>query len=249
MIRLARPPELGRRFWARWAFIAGWCLVVSGFFAGPLQGQQPGPPAPTPAIPPVVATFDAAPASADGLPPSPPPATLERDDFARDSFSPSSLGDLSSMPAPLVPSVDPPSGQSDATPPVAPTAPDSGIDPRRYPLEASWTDGFRLDSPNQNFHLHFGGMVMIDSVWMIGPPSAFNSPGGAPSSVGNASATFLRRGILQADGDLFDQFDFAVQFDFANASADNDTDQPSSYSNLTTNPVPLNVWMQVRDVP
>src|SRR5262249_45676782 len=72
---------------------------------------------------------------------------------------------------------------------------------------------------------------------------------GGTSGTGNAQATQIRRAILQADGSIFDQFDYFIQFDFANASNDNSGLQPPSFGNLTSSPAPLNVWMQVRDVP
>jgi phosphate-selective porin OprO/OprP len=77
----------------------------------------------------------------------------------------------------------------------------------------------------------------------------FAIPGGGMNGVGNSAATFLRRAILQADGSIFDQFDYIIQFDFANASNDNDGIQPPSFSNLTSSPAPQNIWMQVREVP
>jgi phosphate-selective porin OprO and OprP len=122
-------------------------------------------------------------------------------------------------------------------------------DSRSFPLNASWADGLQLESANQQFHLHFGGVGQIDSVWYIGPASAFNNAGGGSSTVQNASATLLRRAILQADGDLFGQFDYSIQFDFANASNDNDGEQAPTFGNLTSSPTPLNVWLQIRDVP
>jgi phosphate-selective porin OprO and OprP len=159
---------------------------------------------------------------------------------------------------------EPPTQQPNATQPgtaPAPTgtseysiesqivAPSPSTDVFHFPLEASWADGLQIDSPTKQFHFHFGGVGQIDSVWFIGPASAFNAPGGAVSTVGNSSATLLRRAILQADGDLFEQFDYSIQFDFANASNDTDNEQPPSFSNLTTSPAPMNVWIQIRDVP
>jgi phosphate-selective porin OprO/OprP len=120
---------------------------------------------------------------------------------------------------------------------------------RRFPLEASCADGFQVDSADKQFHFHFGGTGQIDSVWFIGPAGAFNAPGGAPSPVGNSSATLLRRAILQANGDLFGQFDYSIQFDFANASNDGDSDEPPSFSTFSTSPAAMNVWIQIRDVP
>jgi phosphate-selective porin OprO/OprP len=116
-------------------------------------------------------------------------------------------------------------------------------------LEASWDYGFHLESESKQFSFHVGGIGMIDSVFPIGPQSVFAAHGGGTSGVGNDQATQIRRAILQADGTIFEQFDFSIEFDFANASNDNSGLQPVSFGNLTSSPAPLNVWMQIRDVP
>jgi phosphate-selective porin OprO/OprP len=104
-------------------------------------------------------------------------------------------------------------------------------------------------SPDDRFHLHVGGAGQVDAVWLIGPNSLFDSPGDGTSGAGNVSTILLRRAVLQADGDIFGQFDYMVQFDFANTSNENSGLQSPSFSNLTSSPAPLNVWMQIRDVP
>jgi len=140
--------------------------------------------------------------------------------------------------------------ESSVEPPWTPNGDQAASDEsRRFPLEASWANGFQIDSPDKQFHIHIGGVGQIDSVWYIGPSSAFNNAGGSSSTVQNSSATLLRRAILQADGDIFGQFDFSIQFDFANASNDNDGEQAPTFGNLTTSPVPQNIWLQVREVP
>jgi phosphate-selective porin OprO/OprP len=127
------------------------------------------------------------------------------------------------------------------------------IDPapqkRRTPLEVSWDDGLHFDSPDDQFHLHIGGVGQLDTVWLIGPQSLFAAPGDGTSGVGNAQVTELRRAILQADGEILGQFDYVIQYDFANASNDNSGLQPPSFGNLSSSPAPLNIWMQARDVP
>jgi phosphate-selective porin OprO/OprP len=130
----------------------------------------------------------------------------------------------------------------------APT-PEPEPKPRRFPLEASWQDGLVFQSEDEQFRLHVGGIGMIDTVWLIGPQSVFAASGGGSNGVGNAQATLLRRAILQADGAIYGQFDYVIEFDFANASNDNSGLQPPSFGNLTSSPAPLNVWMQIRDVP
>src|SRR6266851_5206028 len=135
--------------------------------------------------------------------------------------------------------------------PLAPMYGDPAPQPekRRFPLQAFWDNGLFLESDDNQFHLHVGGVGQIDSVWLIGPQSVFALPGGGSNGVGNAQATFLRRAILQANGDLYGLFDYSIQYDFANASNDNNTLQPPSFGNLTSSPAPHNIWMQVRDVP
>jgi phosphate-selective porin OprO/OprP len=119
----------------------------------------------------------------------------------------------------------------------------------RVPLEVNWDNSLVIQSVDDRFHLHIGGVGQIDAVWLIGPQSVFALPGGGSNGVGNAQATQIRRAILQADGDIFGQFGYSIQFDFANASNDNSGLQPPSFGNLTSSPAPLNVWMQARDVP
>jgi phosphate-selective porin OprO/OprP len=139
-----------------------------------------------------------------------------------------------------------------ACPPIAgtdtfPFAPP--LQQQRIPLEVSWDNGLVFESEAKQFSLHIGGIGQIDTVFLIGPQSVFAAPGGASNGVGNAEATILRRAILQADGTIFDQFNYIIQYDFANASNDNSGLQPPSFGNLTSSPAPLNIWLQVRDLP
>ncbi len=131
-------------------------------------------------------------------------------------------------------------GPSPASPPA---------DPTRFPLQAFWDNGLRLESEDKHFSIHVGGVAQIDSVWLIGPQSLFAAPGGGTSGIGNAAATFVRRAQLQADGQIFDQFDYKVQIDLANASNENSGEEPPSFGNLSTSPALQNIWMQIRDVP
>lgn len=127
--------------------------------------------------------------------------------------------------------------------------PSAEPDKRKTSLEAAWDNGLVFESENDDFRLHVGGLGQIDTVWLVGPRSVFAAPGGGISGVGNSSATFVRRAILQADGDIYNQFNYFLQIDFANASNDNSGLQPPSFGNLTSSPALLNVWTQIRDVP
>jgi phosphate-selective porin OprO/OprP len=52
-----------------------------------------------------------------------------------------------------------------------------------------------------------------------------------------------------AEGSIYDQFDFMIEYDFANAANENSGQQSASFANLTSAPTPLNLWLQIRDVP
>jgi phosphate-selective porin OprO/OprP len=127
---------------------------------------------------------------------------------------------------------------------AAPRPPKKG-----FRLEATWDNGLWLDSPDDQFHIHVGGNAQIDSTWLIGPHSVFAIPGGGQNGVENAAATMLRRVRLRFEGDLYDQFDYIVEYDFANANNENSGIQPPSFGNIAGSPAPCNVWVQIRDVP
>src|SRR5262249_27493473 len=110
-------------------------------------------------------------------------------------------------------------------------------------LSSSWSNGLRFKASDNDFRVHVGGNAQIDSTWLIGPHGAFALPNGSTSGVGNASAVFLRRVRLRIDGQIFDQFDFVVEYDLANAANENDGQQPSSFGNLSGQPAPTNIWM------
>ena len=120
---------------------------------------------------------------------------------------------------------------------------------RTHRLSAGWMDGLRFHSTDDNFHLHIGGNAQVDSTWLIAPNSAFALPNGSANGVGGASATMVRRARFRFEGDAWDQVDYIVEYDFANAVNDTGGTQPASFGNITGSPAPINVWMQVRDVP
>jgi phosphate-selective porin OprO/OprP len=153
----------------------------------------------------------------------------------------------------------PPENQLPAETVISPGAPlvapsttgtaSEGGERRRYHLESSWENGFLLESPDDQFHLHIGGNAQIDSTWLIGPKGVFAIPGAGTNGVENSSATFLRRARLRLEGDIYDQFDYIVEYDFAHAQNENSGLQPNSFQNIAGSPTPCNIWMQVREVP
>jgi phosphate-selective porin OprO/OprP len=140
---------------------------------------------------------------------------------------------------------DDPANEAGPEPIEFPAAPDK----KGFRLEASWDNGFRLYSVDENFKVHVGGNAQVDAVWLIGPQSVFAASGGSESGVGNSSAVLIRRARFRMDGSIYDQFDYMVEYDFANANNENEGLQPPSFGNLSNSPIPCNVWMQIRDLP
>src|SRR5262249_11565270 len=100
--------------------------------------------------------------------------------------------------------------EGDEPAPAAPSPPKKG-----FRLKATWDNGLWLDSPDDQFHIHVGGNSQIDTTWLIGPHGVFAIPGGGMNGVENAAATMLRRVRLRLEGDLYDQFDYIIEYDFA----------------------------------
>ncbi|MBX7104441.1 MAG: OprO/OprP family phosphate-selective porin [Gemmataceae bacterium] len=137
----------------------------------------------------------------------------------------------------------------------APAEANGGLDavlpttPNRVGLESYWENGYHLASSDGQFRLHIGGNAQLATTWLIGPDSAFVGSNGQTSGIGNSQGTFFRRIRLRMDGSIWSQFDYAIEYDFANAANENDGIQEPTFNNLTSAPVPCNVWMQVRDLP
>jgi phosphate-selective porin OprO/OprP len=151
---------------------------------------------------------------------------------------------------------EPPGAVTELPAVAAPTAPvaadgaDALLPPaRRFPLEAFWNNGLWFVAPDDQFRVHVGGNAQVDSNWLIGPNGVFALPGGGANGVDNSAAVFLRRVRLRLEGDVYNRFDYIVEYDFAHAENENSGLQPPSFANIAGSPVPCNIWVQVRDVP
>jgi phosphate-selective porin OprO and OprP len=124
------------------------------------------------------------------------------------------------------------------------------LDPKLEPVPSPSQELTKPPEKEEVIRVKLGGNAQIDSTWLIAPNSAYQLPkNGGTSGIGGASATFLRRVRLRASGDFLDIFDFLVEYDFANASNENNGLQPPSFGNIAGQPAPTSIWMQVRDVP
>ena len=122
---------------------------------------------------------------------------------------------------------------------------DSSLDHREPGL--AWLNGFRLQTANRDFVLHVGGMAQADGVWLTGnPANVMAIPGGGTNGVGLADAVDLRRARLLLAGTVYEFYDWALQYDFANTQKD---DAGQSVPNAANSPAALNVDVTVRELP
>ncbi len=110
------------------------------------------------------------------------------------------------------------------------------------PLHAIWKNGLWLESAQQEFRIHLGGMVHFDAAWNAAGQAAQFGPGGIGEL---ADGAYLRRARIQTDGTLYEHFEWKVQFDFAN-TAENDN---GSSSQPIGSPAILDAWVGVNDLP
>jgi phosphate-selective porin OprO/OprP len=203
--------------WISRTAVVAWALLTAGVAAAQ---ESPAPTIPTTSAPGLPRIPAARPAPGQGFPGldlfegviAPPPAVGEKKP-----------------------------GQDEKTPeqpPAKKAAPSA--DPKRKPptdpflgigrnLNVSWDGGgFRFRSPDGSFNLHLGGRLMTDEVWWTQSPNLrlpatvpANSPlplqTGVGQGVGNLQdGAFLRRARFIADGSIFKNIDFKVEFDFEN---------------------------------
>lgn len=73
-------------------------------------------------------------------------------------------------------------------------------------VQPMWKDGFRLRSEDGKYDIHFGGRLLVQSRTFIGETRRNDS-------------FFVREARLQADGTLFNDYEFTVQGDFGRGAA------------------------------
>ncbi len=85
-------------------------------------------------------------------------------------------------------------------------------------LSASWKNGVQFASPDKDFRFHVGGRVQWDVSMFDNDPALLVSP-----SIGGIGpqpdTTQFRRARIRLDGTMYEVFDWAAEYDFANTLA------------------------------
>ncbi len=109
-------------------------------------------------------------------------------------------------------------------------------------MSANWKNGLELSTKNKDFRIHVGGRTQFDTAWFSADEAL--APGGVPTAgLGNvyADGVDFRRARLRIDGTMYENIDFAAEYDFVN----------STYIGSTARSVtaPTDLWWTFRKLP
>lgn len=86
-------------------------------------------------------------------------------------------------------------------------------------MKASWKNGVEFESADKQFKFHVGGRTQIDfGLYNADEDLQFGPGGTGPIRDG----TNFRRGRLRADGTMYEQIDWVVEYDFVNSAGTTD---------------------------
>jgi phosphate-selective porin OprO and OprP len=116
------------------------------------------------------------------------------------------------------------------------------------PLQAIWQDGLRLASPTGDFAFALGGRVQADASGFTAGPGPSLPPASGGLNPPLSGAANFRRARLRAGGRLYEFYDWATEYDFANQMTDYNMAFPT-LAGPGTLPAMKDMWLQVRDLP
>ena len=82
-------------------------------------------------------------------------------------------------------------------------------------MSASWNNGFEVQTKNKNFRVHVGGRTQLDAGWYAVDNDVQNLAGGISNKY--QDGVDFRRARLRIDGTMYEQIDWAIEYDFVNS--------------------------------
>ena len=122
-------------------------------------------------------------------------------------------------------------------------ASDSGTD---LEMTAKWNNGLELSTANKEFRVHIGGRTQLDVGWFSVDPNLYTASNGfelPTPGLGNvyADGVDFRRARLRVDGTMYEQIEWAAEYDFVNSASLDGT------ARALTGPTDL--WFAFKDTP
>ena len=111
-------------------------------------------------------------------------------------------------------------------------------------MSASWNNGLELATKNKDFRVHVGGRTQFDSSWFAVPENVNDDP-----TLRNPihDGVDFRRARLRVDGTMWEQIEWAAEFDFVN-SAGASSAFPG-VANATSLVAPTDLWWTFTKLP
>lgn len=106
-------------------------------------------------------------------------------------------------------------------------------------MEATWKNGLEIESVNKDFRVHIGGRTQFGLAWFAVDQSVQNDP-----SIVNRfhDGADFRRARLRADGTMYEQIEWAVEYDFVNSIL-----PPAGVTTAVT--APTDLWFTFTKLP
>lgn len=110
--------------------------------------------------------------------------------------------------------------------------------------KTGWNHGIEWVSPDKGFKVHIGGRTQLDAVWFANNPADLAGAGGSqpPGQDGVA----FRRARFRMDGTIHETIDYAIEFDFTNATSRTGPNDEINEINVTA---PTDLWFNFKEIP
>lgn len=113
-------------------------------------------------------------------------------------------------------------------------------------MTATWKDGLELSTKAKDFRVHIGGRTQVDAGWFSADPNLYsNAPGffTPTPGLGNvyADGANFRRARLRIAGTMYEQIEWAAEYDFLNSAALSGTARAFT--------APTDLWWAFKEVP
>lgn len=112
----------------------------------------------------------------------------------------------------------------------------------------SWADGFQAESANKDFRIKVGGRTQMDTVAFSAAPGPNQPPDRGGLDPELADTVALRRARFRIEGRMYEVYDWACEYDFANEINVNNSVFPTERDSGPLTAV-TDLWLQMREVP
>lgn len=111
-------------------------------------------------------------------------------------------------------------------------------------MSASWNNGLELATKNKDFRVHVGGRTQFDSSWFAVPENVNDDP-----TLRNPirDGVDFRRARLRVDGTMWEQIEWAAEFDFVNSAGA--TSAFPGVTNANSLVAPTDLWWTFTKLP